>query len=344
MAAIAGRRFGPSRSRNAVAGRRITPSAGGGGAPDRWLRETEGFGSNPGELRMFSYAPSGLAPASALVVVLHGCSQTAEGYDRGSGWSALAEREGFAVLFPQQQPQNNANSCFTWFRPGDIGRGDGEALSIRQMTEDMIATHGIDRNRVFVTGLSAGGAMTNVMLAAYPEVFAAGAIIAGLPYGAARSVLQALRCMQYPSGRTPQEWGGRVRAASDHEGPWPRVSVWHGTADTTVAPANADAIVAQWLDLHGIDGPMVATPGVANTGHRVWMGADGHTLVEEHRVVGMTHGTPIRTSGRVSGRGVAGPFFLDVGISSTLDIARSWDLIAVEPLPHTGTLQKLAAS
>lgn len=333
VAAINGRRFGPSRSRNAVLDSRAIPSPGGG-VPNRWLRETEGFGSNPGALRMFWYAPSGLRPASPLVVVLHGCAQTAEGYDRGSGWSALAEREGFAVLFPQQQPQNNPHSCFTWFRRGDIGRGDGEALSIRQMTEDMIANQGIDRNRVFVTGLSAGGAMTNVMLAAYPEVFAAGAIIAGLPYGGAFNGLQAVQCMRYPSGRTPQEWGGRVRAASNHEGPWPRMSVWHGSADTTVVPANADAIIAQWLDVHGIDGSIVSMPEPGTAGHRIWSDASGHALVEEHRVIGMAHGTPIRTAGRAPGRGIAGPFFLDVGISSTLNIARAWDLLAVEGGDH----------
>jgi poly(hydroxyalkanoate) depolymerase family esterase len=298
------------------------------------LRENEGFGSNPGALRMFSYVPSGLQPASALVVVLHGCAQTAESYDRGSGWSALAEREGFAVLFPQQQPQNNPHSCFTWFRQGDIGRGEGEALSIRQMTEDMIANHKIHRDRVFVTGLSAGGAMTNVMLAAYPEVFAAGAVIAGLPYGGAFNGLQAVQCMRYPSGRTPQEWGGRVRAASNHEGPWPRMSVWHGTADTTVVPANADAIVAQWLDLHGIDGSMVSMAERDAAGHRIWSDAAGHVLVEEHRVVGMAHGAPIRTAGCAPGHGIAGPFFLDVGISSTLDIARAWDLLALEAGGH----------
>lgn len=343
MTAVSARHFGNLRSRNARWRRRIRPSDAGGTAPDRWLREVEGFGSNPGSLRMFSYAPSGLPPASALVVVLHGCSQTAADYDRGSGWTALAEREGFAVLLPQQQPQNNPHSCFTWFLPGDIGRGEGEALSIHQMTEDMIASHGIDRHRVFVTGLSAGGAMTSVMLAAYPEVFAAGAVIAGLPYGGAHTVLQAVRRMRSPTRRTPQEWGGRVRAASDHAGPWPRMAVWHGTADTIVAPANADAIVAQWLDVHGIDGALVSTSKLRSAGHRIWTDASGHALVEEHRVVGMAHGTPIRTIGRASGRGIAGPYFLDVGISSTLDIARSWNLLAVEADVHNISHQTRAS-
>ena len=142
------------------------------------LTEVHGFGSNPGALRMFKYVPE--RPEPALVVVLHGCTQTAASYDFGAGWSTLADRYGFVLLLPQQQPANNPNKCFNWFLADDIERGKGEALSIRQMVEAMIRDHGIDRRRVFVTGLSAGGAMTSVMLATYPEIFAAGAVIAGL--------------------------------------------------------------------------------------------------------------------------------------------------------------------
>jgi poly(hydroxyalkanoate) depolymerase family esterase len=100
---------------------------------------------------------------------------------------------GFALLLPEQQRTNNPNGCFNWFQTGDIERGHGEALSIRQMVSKMVSDHGIDPARVFVTGLSAGGAMTSVMLATYPEVFAGGAIIAGLPYGAANNVQQGVR-------------------------------------------------------------------------------------------------------------------------------------------------------
>src|SRR5215212_11736354 len=147
------------------------------------LQEIEKFGSNPGALRMLTYSPPDLTPGSPLVVVLHGCTQTAAGYDHGAGWSTLADRYGFALLFPEQQKLNNPNGCFNWFLPGDIKRDRGEALSIRQMVERIVHDQRIDRDRVFVTGLSAGGAMTSVMLATYPEVFAGGAIIAGLPYG-----------------------------------------------------------------------------------------------------------------------------------------------------------------
>src|ERR1700720_4995566 len=126
------------------------------------LRETMNFGSNPGALRMFTYLPPDLAGECGLVVVLHGCTQSAAGYDIGAGWSTLAKRFGFALLLPEQQRSNNPNGCFNWFLPDDSQRGRGEALSIRQMIETFVMDKKIDRDRVFITGLSAGGAMTSV--------------------------------------------------------------------------------------------------------------------------------------------------------------------------------------
>src|SRR6516165_7032885 len=159
------------------------------------LRELTEFGANPGNLRMFVYAPEHLPPKAPLVVALHGCTQTADEYDHGTGWSSLADSLGLAVLYPQQQPANNPKNCFSWFLPGDIARGKGEALSIRAMVEHAIAIFASDRRKVFVTGLSAGGAMASVMLATYPEIFAGGAIIAGLPYGCANNIQQAFEAM-----------------------------------------------------------------------------------------------------------------------------------------------------
>jgi poly(hydroxyalkanoate) depolymerase family esterase len=226
--------------------------AGWEGKASTRLREIFGFGSNPGNLRMFAYRPPTLADNAALVVVLHGCTQTAAGYDLGAGWSTLADRYGFALLLPEQQRSNNPNGCFNWFQPAHSRRNYGEPLSIRQMIERSIVDWGIDRRRVFVTGLSAGGAMTSVMLACYPEVFAGGAIIAGLPYGAATNVQQAFETMFQSPSRSPGEWGDLVRKASSHRGPWPRVSVWHGNADKTVIPSNALEILKQWTEVHGL--------------------------------------------------------------------------------------------
>lgn len=157
------------------------------------LSDLGDFGSNPGALRARIYVPDDLPEAAPLVVVLHGCTQTAAGYDSGSGWSQLADQEGFALLFPEQQRANNPNLCFNWFVPSDTKRNGGEALSIRQMIEAVVVEYGLDPGRIFITGLSAGGAMASVMLACYPEVFTGGAIIAGLPYGSAKTISDGLR-------------------------------------------------------------------------------------------------------------------------------------------------------
>ena len=110
------------------AGNRTATAASEHVAPSSDLGEIRNFGSNPGALRMFTYRPSQVPAECALVVVLHGCAQTAAGYDLGAGWSTLADRYGFALLFPEQQRSNNPNGCFNWFQTGDIERGNGEAL------------------------------------------------------------------------------------------------------------------------------------------------------------------------------------------------------------------------
>ncbi len=266
------------------------------------LTEVTGFGSNPGALRMFEYVP--VDPQPALVVVLHGCTQTAASYDFGAGWSTLADRHGFVLLLPEQQRANNANNCFNWFRAGDIKREQGEAMSIRQMVEKMIVDHGIDRRRVFVTGLSAGGAMTSVMLATYPDVFAAGAIIAGLPYGTATNVKEAFESMAQVRARSAREWGDLVRAASPHKGPWPRVSVWHGGADTVVKSKNADEILKQWTDVHGLELPPTSTDRVDGYPRQVWRNPAGQSVIEVlyHPGHGARHPARDRTVRRARGR------------------------------------------
>ncbi|MDP1027839.1 PHB depolymerase family esterase [Sphingomonas sp. KR1UV-12] len=295
------------------------------------LHDLTGFGSNPGALRARIHVPNTLAAKPALVVVLHGCTQSAAGYDAGSGWSRLADQHGFVVLFAEQVRANNPNLCFNWFQPEDIHRDGGEAESIRQMTEAAIRAHGIDRARVFVTGLSAGGAMTAVMLATCPELFAGGAIIAGLPYGSATSVVQALDRMRGAGVVDPRTLAGTVRAASRYAGPWPTVSVWHGSGDTTVDPSNAAATLAQWQALHGLDARAAEVDTVDGAQHRLWRDAAGRAVIEEYRIAGMGHGTPLDPQGS-DGAEVAGAHMLDAGISSTRHIAAFWGLTeAVAP-------------
>lgn len=294
-------------------------------APQR-LQEVTAFGSNPGNLRMLVYRPKQAVAIPSLVVALHGCSQTAEEFDRGSGWSSLADRLGFVVVYPQQQHSNNPKNCFSWFLPGDTTRGHGEALSIQQMVEYAIRDYGVDRRRVFVTGLSAGGAMAAAMLATYPEVFAGGAIIAGLPYGCARTVQQALEAMFTDQHASARALGDRIRGASMHCGPWPKVSIWHGTADPIVKPSNAEGSIRQWLDVHGLSTAPSYEEKVGAHVRRVWNDIEGNTLVEAFSISGMAHGVPLGLNLDGDNCGTAGPFFLEAGISSTTSIASFWEL------------------
>lgn len=290
------------------------------------LTEVAGFGSNPGNLRMLTYVPERLPPSPPLVVVLHGCTQTAAGYDHGSGWSALADRYGFVLLYAEQQEANNPKRCFNWFQVGDIERSRGEASSIHQMVEHAAQRHAVDRSRIFVTGLSAGGAMTSTMLAAYPDVFAGGAIIAGLPYRCATSVPEAFECMFQGQTRSAEEWGDLVRSASPHRGPWPKVSVWHGSADATVKPMNAGEIIKQWTDVHGLRAGPSRSDVVDGYPRRSWTDAAGNDVIEEYVITGMAHGTPLAVGNDENNYGAAGPYLLDVGISSSYRIAAFWGL------------------
>jgi poly(hydroxyalkanoate) depolymerase family esterase len=283
-----------------------------------------GFGANPGELDCRMYVPD-RAP-SALVVVLHGCTQSASTYDRGSGWSKLAERHGFAVLFPQQRRENNPNLCFNWFAPADARRGRGEPMSISQMVQHVAGRYGLDRSRTFVTGLSAGGAMTGVMLACYPELFASGAIIAGLPFATANTLPEALERMRGQGFPSRQEIAARARTAARFDGIPPSLAVWHGTNDTTVDPTNATAIIDQWRDLHGLGGAEGRVEAVEGHRREVWSDAQGRPLVERYDIRGLGHGTPLNTRDREA-CGTAGPHMLEAGICSTRAIARTWGLM-----------------
>jgi poly(hydroxyalkanoate) depolymerase family esterase len=284
------------------------------------LSELEEVSPDPGNLRARRYVPKGLKPGAPLVVVLHGCTQDAAVYDHGSGWSTLADRHGFALLFPEQRRANNALLCFNWFSGSDAQRGMGEAASIEAMVEAMKARHGIDPARIFVTGLSAGGAMAAAMLATYPELFAAGAIIAGIPYGCAEGVGQAFDCMGGRAKSDAADLARQVRRASPHQGPWPRLQVWQGTADNTVASSNAEAIVLQWAQLHGLGTKPDHEDEVEGYPRHRWTGPGGETLIEQYSITGMAHGVPLAGGGE-DPIGAAGAHMFDVGLSSTARIA-----------------------
>jgi poly(hydroxyalkanoate) depolymerase family esterase len=283
-----------------------------------------GFGSNPGALSGWRVVPTRVAGRVPLVVVLHGCTQNAADIDNGAGWSTLAAEAGFALLLVEQARSNNPNLCFNWFQTGDSQREGGEVESIRQMVAALVADGTADPARLFVTGLSAGGAITASLLATAPDVFAGGAIIAGVAHGVAGSITEGLERMRGRGLPDAATIAARARAALSYAGPWPRLSVWHGSADASVAPVNAEAILAGWASLCGLAAPSGAA---LINGHqrRVWRDAHGVEQIEAHIIAGMGHGLPITSIGPEA-CGTPGSYFLECGLSSTRRIAAFWGI------------------
>lgn len=177
------------------------------------LTRVTDFGTNPGALTMYVHRPATLPAHPPVVVALHGCTQSAQVYADNSGLPQLADQDGFLLVLAETSAANNPSRCFNWFQSGDNRRGQGEALSVRQMVSHAVTAYGADPRRVYVTGLSAGGAMTAVMLATYPDVFSAGAVVAGLPYDCTRDN-SPYTCMNPGVDLSPADWAQRVRDAS----------------------------------------------------------------------------------------------------------------------------------
>jgi poly(hydroxyalkanoate) depolymerase family esterase len=199
-------------------------------------------------LRFLVHTPRGAEPQTAipLVCMLHGCTQDAAGLAAVTRMNEAADRHGFAVLYPQQDREQNPQCCWNWFLPEHQSRGAGEPAAIVNTVREVIGTVSpwtIDRRRVFVAGLSAGGAMATILAATYPDLFAAVAVHSGIAYGAATNVGAAFAAMA--RGTDQVALGDAVHAAMGvHARAVPTIVI-HGTADQTVAPRNADQVLGQ---------------------------------------------------------------------------------------------------
>jgi poly(hydroxyalkanoate) depolymerase family esterase len=297
-----------------------------GSVPSVPLVEVNNFGSNPGHLQMFKYVPAGISSTAPLVVAIHGCAQSAQDFADHSGWPQIADKLEFRLVFPQQSFTNNPARCFNWFLSSNSKRDSGEALSIKQMVDRMKADYRVDARRVFVTGLSAGGSMTSIMLATYPEVFAAGAIMAGTPYGCAEKLKDSVTCLQPGLTKKPQEWGDLVRSASLHTRRWPIVSIWQGKADLVVAPINATEEMKQWTNVHHLPPTPSSSETRNDISHEIFRDESGKAVVELYSINHMGHGQAINTDPHSHPCGKPEPFFLNVGICSAYHASKFWGL------------------
>lgn len=259
------------------------------------LKEVEDFGPDPGNLQMYIHAPKkedGLQ--KPLLVALHGCNQNADEMAQRSGWNKLADRKGFYVLYPQQRFRNNLSSCFNWYRDEDRRKQNGELASIRHMIRYMVRHYPIDRSRVYLYGMSAGGAMGVTLLAYYPGLFQSGAIYASLPYHGKLNAFKGLGEMGIPLNRSPEELGKLVLEASPgYEGPYPRLITIHGEKDLLVSPRNSREMVEQWTWVHGIDAEPdsvdKAYRGVETVERSVYTDESGKVRVIRYSIAGIGH-------------------------------------------------------
>jgi feruloyl esterase len=286
------------------------------------------FGSNPGGLEMMLHVPPRLAKGRPLVVLLHGCGQDARIFAEDAGWTAIAREHRLALLLPQQTFENNRGRCFNWFRPEDVRRGEGEVMSIRQMIRHAMSRLGSDPKRIFVAGFSAGGGMAAALLAAYPALFAAGAVVAGMPVGCAASTFTALLQM-----RRADAWRSRMaladsvrrvaRAGARGRLAWPRVSIWQGGSDRTVDPANAELLAAQWSELHGFGAVPALDRQSGGVRRRTWGRAE-RPAVDLWTIADLGHAFPVDAAS--SGGGRAGAWVADAGLAAARRIAAFWGL------------------
>jgi poly(hydroxyalkanoate) depolymerase family esterase len=269
------------------------------GAPADHATETRRPADAPGERGRFDehtyrgssgtmsyrlYVPDTAAAGMPLIVMLHGCTQSPEDFARGTGMNRLADELGFLVAYPRQTQAANPQKCWNWFKPGDQQRDRGEPALLAGVTRQVMSEHGIDPDRVYVAGLSAGGAAAAIMAAEYPDLYAAVGVHSGLACGAARDLPSALMAMK--------RGGGSAGTAPSRRGFVP-VITFHGDRDTTVHAVNSQEIVSAAGKAAGVPLNVRVEEGRSGSGssyrREVSTDADGTVFIEQWTISGAGH-------------------------------------------------------
>ena len=263
------------------------------------LTEVSNFGDNPGGMRMHVYVPDTRPANPAIVVAMHGCGGSGPGFYSSSEFAAQADRYGFLVIYPTATQQAGFGNCFdTWSDAAKRRGGGSDPVSIVSMVTYAERQYGGDPNRVYATGSSSGGMMTNEMLALYPDVFKAGAAFMGVPFNCFANAADyppgSSKCTGGSMDRTPQQWGDAVRQAyPGYSGPRPRVQLWHGTSDTLVPYSLLQEEIEQWTNVFGLS----QTPSSTDTPQSGWnrrryADTSGTVQVEAYSIQGAGHSLP----------------------------------------------------
>lgn len=245
--------------------------------PTATLTEVTGFGANPSRLRMYVYVPARVTAHPAVLVALHWCTGSGPDMYNGTEYHALADRYGYIVVYPSV---TRSSKCFDVSSPQALRRGGGsDPVGIKSMVDWVTANYAADTRRIYATGNSSGAMMTNVLLGDYPDVFAAGAAFAGVPFGCFATTDGSewnSACSGGTVIRSAQQWGDIARAAyPGYTGARPRMQLWHGTADSTLRYPNFGEEIKQWTNVRGIGQTPAATDAPQSGWTRTRYGGTG---------------------------------------------------------------------
>ncbi|WP_328347937.1 extracellular catalytic domain type 1 short-chain-length polyhydroxyalkanoate depolymerase [Micromonospora sp. NBC_00421] len=262
------------------------------------LTRVTGFGNNPTNLNMYLYAPSTLAARPALLLLVHYCGGSASGIFNGNGhdYVTAADRYGYLIVVPEATRSGN---CFDVSTPAALTRnGGGDSTGIMSMVAYARQRYPVDPARIVVSGFSSGAMMTNVLAAQYPDVFTAASAFSGVPAGCFATTDGSLwnsRCSGGNVIKTAQQWGDQARAMyPGYSGRYPRMQLWHGATDTTLAYPNFGEEIKQWTNLHGLSTTPTLTDRPQSSWTRTRYGGTGpQAPVEGISIAGVGHQLPM---------------------------------------------------
>jgi poly(hydroxyalkanoate) depolymerase family esterase len=274
-----------AREINAPAGERPVPPTSAKPVPGSFVPGSHGSAALKRDYKLYIPPSAGSEPLP-LVVMLHGCTQNPDDFAAGTAMNEAAQAQGFYVLYPAQSRKANPQGCWNWFKHSHQQRGRGEAGLLADMAREVMGQHAIDPQRVYVAGLSAGGAMAAILGAEYPDVFAAVGVHSGLAAGAAKDLPSALSAMKS---------GGANLSRGSAAGRIPPTIVFHGDADATVHPVNGDQVAAACAGASpGVETRRVEASGLRASTQRIYSDPASGRVVAESWVV---HGAPHAWSG-----------------------------------------------
>ncbi|KAF5328602.1 hypothetical protein D9619_011593 [Psilocybe cf. subviscida] len=298
------------------------------------LQEVTGFGTNPTNVRMFTYKPPDLVFNPALIVGMHWCTGSAQAYFSGTQYANLADTyKTFMVIYPHAP---DGGGCWDVHTTATLTHdAGGDSRGIASMVRYAITNYGVDTSRIFMTGTSSGGMMTNVMAGAYPDLFTAGAAFCGVPYACfAGQRSWNSECAQGLITKTAQDWGDLVRAGyPGYTGARPKIQIWHGTNDQTLSYQTFGEAIKEWTNVFGYN--ITGAPAVFNSPLTGWTRTTYGPRFEAISAQGVDHNIPIQENDALVWFGLKGTPGSSSSMSSSTTSVRPTTSASVRPTSTT---------